>query len=248
MSFLYWLPGPKEKPAAQQIAEAGLAHAFERPPSHWGVERGPDGKTGVVLCAGEAPAKYRPDRQEWRRMVANQAGAWLGLPTDHTPGPNDLARDEILPGQPVQMADGQKWTAPIARAAVPDAESPLVWYNALPRRSTRDDSGQWVPGEVLSQYAALWDLACRWHDAYFAAIDGTDANQRHLAFDFEGVHEGAVEALQANYRIGPDEADWLGLLTQETAVAVLHVLIDLPARLKMAAELEKKSGPEAPAT
>jgi hypothetical protein len=67
--------------------------------------------------------------------------------------------------------------------------------------------------------------------ALFGIEDATDGKPLQVALDFDGLHEAAIQALQQNYRLGPAEADLLGLLTGEIAREILEALIDLPTRV-----------------
>lgn len=233
--FLYFLPGDKGKPAPERLADAGVAYAFESAPNFWGVNAGPGGQPGVVLSCGDNQ-RYKPDSQDWREIGG---GAWIGLPYGVNVTPADLARRDPLPGDLVELADGQKWLVPIARAAVPETGNPFAYAINLPRRSTRDDDGHWVPGPIVKRYEHLWEIATAWHDHYFSApIDGEESD--HVDGDpFEGegcfdrCHDYALQCLAVNYRIGPTEADLLGLLTVEKAKAVLNTLIDVLARVDL---------------
>jgi len=243
MSFLYFLPGSKQKPGPAALEAAGLAHAFDGAPEFCGVTGGPGGTAGVILGAEGLP-RYYPDRQAWQAMTGSEAGVWIGRPHDTAIGPNDLARRTMLDGHTVTLADGNQWLAPIARACWPPSEDPYVYRVALPTVSTLDEAGRWIAGDVVGRYRALWDLAVAWHDHYFATDDeeADEADPFTGPDAFHNAHQAALDALAHNYRLGPDEADLLGLLTQENIVAVLHALIDLPGRLQIVAA-KKKDGP-----
>lgn len=235
--FLYFLPGQKTKPDQERLAAAGVAYAFESAPNFWGVNSGPDGQPGVVLSTLDNQ-RYKPDEQEWLQLDRVRC-TWIGLPYGAKVSPVDVARRDPLPGDLVELADGQKWLAPVARAAVPETGNPFAYAVNLPQRSTRCEDGYWVPGPIVARYEHLWTIATAWHDHYFSApIDGGEPD--HIEGDpFEGegcfdrCHDYALQCLAANYRIGPAEADFLGLLTVEKAKAVLNTLIDVLARVEL---------------
>lgn len=254
--FLYFVPGDKRKPDRERLAKAGLAYAFDGVPNFWPTESGPGGQPGVVLSC-LANQRYKPEVQDWQTLGQ---GVWIGIPHGAKVTPADLARRDPLPGDLVELADGQLWLAPVARAAVPETGNPFAYAVNLPQRSTRNKDGQWVPGPVVERYAHLWDVATAWHDHYFATpIDGEEPEAvDDDPFEGEGCfdrcHDFALQCLAANYRIGPAEADLLGLLTVEKAKAVLNTLIDVLARVDLlgdmrlpeedAKHLQKKRNPQ----
>ena len=242
--FLYYLPrrGPGTDLAA--LRTLGLGYAFEGPVTATGCQRGPDGGSGVVVANPAAitggQVGYYADRQVWRKTVlglrSSVLGAedqrpktkdppcWVGHYAESPPTPADLGRPKMLTGHLVELLDGNRWLVPLARGWT-EEDGEIRWYQAMPRVSTLGDDGQWVPGPVQKKFAPLWDLAMRWYEAERGAADGK-------TFDFSGIHDAAVEALQANYRLGPAEAALLGLLTPQKAREVLDVLIDRPTLLE----------------
>lgn len=249
MSFLYFMPGSKSKPTPEAIEAADLAYAFDKLPEFWGCDHGPDGQPGVVLAVGSAQ-RYKPEVQDWQAMPGNQAGVWIGIPKGKAIGPAELLRKDTLPGHAIELGDGNHWLTPVIRAAVPESGNPFAFAINLPQRSTRDETGQWVPGPVLDRYRPLWDLATTWHDHYFAT--GADDAEQDTDDPFEGddafdkAHAAAITVLSANYRIGPAEADLLGLLTSQNVADVLNSTIDIPTRLLIVAA-NRKATEETPA-
>jgi len=182
---------------------------------------GPDGGPGTTFAVGGdgVVVTYPPDQVTWQKHET--ADYWVGLERPHTPG--DLAREEMLPGHWVRLADGQDWLVPVARGAGEEDGKP-VWYEHLPRRLARKD-GDWVAGEVIKRYEPLWSIG-----KAFAEMD-----------DQMDVFDAAITALSFNYRVGTTEALLLGLIdisgpVSHAASRILEAVIDGPRR----EELQKK--------
>ena len=231
--FLYYLPDVSQAAADAAIA-THLLHAIDpRRRTVRGVTGGPDGGAGVIVADARIDeVGYFRDRQTWHCMIAEHVH--VGHFTDRPlPGPADLARAKLLDGFDVTLADGNPWHVPVARAwADLDGET-FLYRNNFPQRSRLDpETGQWVRGDVLPEYADLWQTAEAWWETRYAAAADAEADETADAvtvrFDFDDAHHRAVDALAANYRLGPVEVSLLGLLTESLVVEVLDVLIDQP--------------------
>jgi hypothetical protein len=241
--FLYFLPGKKTVRIAD-LNEAGLGYAFEKPSvaSRETLE-GPGGLAGAVAASekdmGDARIGYFPEEQTWRKIPGLEA--WVGFYTKIPPGPGDLERADALRGHLVRLGDGREWTAPVARGW--SDSDPARWYNALPSVSTLDDQGNWTPGGTSPRYKALWALAESWWDAFCAAqADGAAAQESHAVLAFEGIHNAALYALAANYRLGKAEVALLGLFDDANTVAIMHALIDWPTFKEWVKKNEERAG------
>lgn len=231
--FLYFIEQAGQAVDGNAIAAAGLAYAMDAALQKRQALAGPGGQPGVVIAAGEVPVEecgFFPERQTWRRK---SPGVWAGWAKDRLPGPASLRRRETLGGHEVELLDGNRWLVPVARKWI-EEDGELRWTAAVPRRATLDDEGRWVEGPVVGRFAPLWALAERWEASKLAAFVARKTGEEmptRLVFDFAGLMESAVEVLAVNYRIGPVEADVLGILGVESAIAILDALIDMPTRL-----------------
>ncbi len=195
-----------------------------------GVSHGPGGRDGIVvgnsdqLEAGQVG--YWQGKQIWRR-VPRQA-AWTGYFIDSRPGPEDLVRGEIVPGEDVRLGDGNLWHVPHAI----DFHGP-----GLSRVMELDDDGRWVAGEVVPEHRALWDLAWQWRDALDELCRWGDAhkdsggNPQFDGFSDERmtadwIFSRSVHVLQTNYVVGQAEAAMLGLFVTGGQWTVLQALCD----------------------
>ena len=230
--LLYFLPGQGRGIGLEEIKTLGLGYAFDRKPTTPGVQRGPDGKAGILLadprCVPEHRIKFYPDQQTWRRIPS--IDAWVGLYTDDRPKPNDLIRQKTLPGHWVELGDGEEWLIPIARGLL-EQEDGLVWYQALPEITTIDDEGDWIRAGVRPQYALLWQIALDWWDQ-IAGLEESDEQEPEdkvrLVFDFERVSDAALTALRTNYRVNRAEIALLAVFDDASKREILDALVDRP--------------------
>src|SRR5690349_6613963 len=114
--FLYFIPGVSAITSVSQLAEWGIAHAFEVPgrktpqPS-----AGPDNQSGLLLTDPDrvdpGRASYAPKRQIWRRHAK---GYYVGMEKDVRLTPADLRRRKVIQGsKPLQLGDDQTWEIPV---------------------------------------------------------------------------------------------------------------------------------------
>ncbi len=230
--FLYYLPERTRGISREDLVSLGLGYAIDRQFTAAEIlAHGPDGGRGVIVADPRRvdPARIRMEAggQSWRKAV----GYWVGHYITERPGPADLLRSPAIAGHPVVLGDGREWICPLGRLV--DGEP------ALPRASELDEDGQWRPGPVLERYRRLWEVACGWWDTLSRAevIEDEAAGPR-LRFDFSGLHEAAIECLQAQYAIGATEAAALGLLNEQVAREILNAAVDWPTLLNW---MEKKT-------
>jgi len=228
--FVYYLPD-QETLTLEAARTGGFAYALEGPEIHArGVARGPD-KSGAGVIFGDPERVeqgrigFWPDRQRWRKYPG-RAGVYVGLDRERPPKPQDLARRDQLSGHLVELADGQKWLAPIARGQVADqADDSPAWYCALPAEITVDDDGLWTAGDVLPRYAELWRRALAFWDYWSAEIRGEQADTDWTEAQLSDL---ALLALGTNYVIGKAELRLLGLFDPAARMRVLSALVDWP--------------------
>jgi hypothetical protein len=221
---LYFFPGVA-KAGRAQFEAAGLGHALDGA----GVgacgttERGPDGGKGAIVAPpcprGRAPIPQLADVATWAQVPGREV--WIGWLTDDRPTPADLARRVQVPGYEVELADGARWTVPVARrvAGAPGLPRALRW-----------DGSAWAPGDVVPKHAQLWAVACRVWDALIGAA-GAEVT---LTLECDA----AALALACNYRVGPPEISALGLFTTATQSEVIKALVDFPALEELAGKAE----------
>lgn len=77
----------------------------------------------------------------------------------HVPTPADLARQQQADGEYVNDAIGNRWLVPRARQYEVHESGQVVYHETLPAVLDVNDAGQWVRGDVISQYQHLWLFA-----------------------------------------------------------------------------------------
>lgn len=243
-SFLYYLPGKDHSVDGSDIEQAGIGHALrynQSVPSltSVGVKGGPDGGSGVIVARSEFADRvgFYPDAQTWKKAPGGRY--WIGWSKESSPGPDALARPNLLRGHRVKLADGNDWMIPVARAWSEQSQGGAP-YIALPRVRELNAEGQWANGAVLPDYRDLWDMACRWWDTWMEIC--AEIEQDSVTLSFNDETDFAVAALCANYHVDRLEASVLGLLTDASVIEILGALIDWPTIV--AWQAKKNSQPD----
>lgn len=199
----YYIPGRLQYTEAE-FRELGLGYALD-PAYPFAVsptQHGPEG-TGAIITFGDLPDVFN-----WVKMVG--VAAWMSV---------DGACPRSRQVQGYEMAvGGHVLMLPVARMASGEC--------AVPRRATYKN-GTWVQGEPVAEYADLWEMGLEVAES----IDGAFDSGR-FTMSFERMADIAARVIMTNYRLGPEEINALGLLTDETIPVILYCLIDGPASLK----------------
>jgi hypothetical protein len=199
--FLYFLPG-KSAGDKLDLDALGLSHArAPGEPTKAPVTKGPDDGPGLLLVfAGDHAPRYVAAEQTWRK--APGGGHWVGVFNAHKPGPEDLAREQVIGGEAIRMLDGADWVIPIC-------QSPVRGRPTVPRQLDLDDQGQWVR-RVLPKYARVCEDAERVFHHWLGENWVADVPPVSLSED-EGWRI-AADALAVNYRVSPLEIAMLRTL------------------------------------
>lgn len=250
--FLYYLPSRDGAIHRADLQTSALAYAFDERSSvaSRGIVNGPDGGTGLIAVderrVRHDRLKYAPQEQRWQalpwlskersahKIAKPEAAPWVGYWIEDRPKAPDLIRHDALDGHDVILGDGEQWIIPVARAST-DQAGELRWYCALPSRIGLDDQGEFVTGEIVEKFRALYGAASRWADLFYGQIiadwkEGKDTNT--VEVDFPERTATAVLALKANYVVDRAEVIMLDLLTEQNLHAVLNALIDWPTVLR----------------
>lgn len=220
--FLYFLPGLPGANAGM-LAERGLLNRFTSSGSSLlehcitACPEGPAGG-GCIVALGQRPAAYEPGSQRW----IEGEKCWVGI-EDAPPRPDDLVREVIISGAPMQLGDGEFWTAPIIRR----------WNGAwfvpnVPQAMGKvtKDGRTGVEFRIRPEYAGVDEIAGRMFELFLAGS----------AVSIDQLLQDASELLAVNYRIGPEEASLLGLFDEKNAVAVISQSFDRATIEREAAE------------
>jgi hypothetical protein len=233
--FLYFLPG-KSAGDKLDLDALGLSHArAPGEPTKAPVTKGPDDGPGLLLVfAGDHAPRYVAAEQTWRKSPGG--GHWVGVFNAHKPGPEDLAREQVIGGEPIRMLDGADWVIPIC-------QSPVRGRPTVPRQLDLDDQGQWVR-RVLPKYARVCEDAERVFHHWLGENWVADVPPVSLSED-EGWRI-AADALAVNYRVSPLEIAMLGIWSDAIATRVLFALADISEILRQS-EAERAKRPTSPA-
>jgi hypothetical protein len=217
-NLLYFIPNVRRlhKP---ELAAAGLVLASESV-SHVPLDRDGPGGAGGLLCslvpqaAGGRQAEfgYFPARQAW--AAVNGGRYWIGFDKSDPPRPIDLQRRELIAGHPVKLNDGHEWHIPAARLFPQGSAFPAVL------RLGPDDR---LVTEVVPEYRGLVGQVERLWPVFIGEAGATD-----VGLTDEQIWSLCVDALRANYCVGPREVSVLGLLTTRCWYEVLAALVDAP--------------------
>lgn len=229
--FLYFVELDGNKFGDADLDRFKLRYAIESKVRLQLVRSGPNGKRGFIVAdsAAVASCKYLPESQTWVQRF-DDPQVWIGYNGTEPPHPLQLARRKQLAGRPVRLPDGKEMLIPIARRFV-EHNQRLLWSIALPQALKRDESGKWVPSDVVGQYRRIWDLLMQYCDAAEQAIRTADvADGESVYFQFEAIDELAIGAITANYRMGPDEVEICGQYDQRVRGEIIAVLRDEATR------------------
>lgn len=235
---LYYLPSvvKQEDFLAERAAVFGTDPSVE----HRGVSGGPDGGEGEVLSlsSGVGRVAYLKAEQEWAQVPGR--AWWMGWDRASPPAPRDLARPEQLRGRAVRLADGQDWIVPTARLWI-EHEGRALPVDALPQKLGVGADGR-LAFSPLARYRTLADAGLR-------VWQGLNVAQGAISITLPLNDEWqiAVDALSANYHVGPEEVTALGLLTTANLASLLLALIDFEGFVSVLKALEEAAAKKAPA-
>jgi len=241
MAFLYFIPGKVKTMSLSRadVNDAGLGYAFESSPVCCGTKAGPNEEAGTVIASVASIAGrrigYYPKQQTW--MEIPRSPCWIGWFNDAIPQPQNLRREDMLPGPSVRLSDGNWWQIPLARAVSSDEEDYEV-QSAIPAARVLDESGQWVRGAPEARYAKLWDVANEVWDSVLEATESISDDKMELSFETDAC----VLALQANYRVASIEISVLGLLTDQTVSKIIKAMIGIDRLLERLKKKKDLSG------
>ena len=248
--FLYYFPGYGS--TKSQLTRDDVRRTFARE-SLWDVlynanryaqntianalyHGGPDNAPGTLLTCvtgnieieGFVPGYY-PDRQTWVEVkTPDDEPAWLGWYNDSPfkPGPESLRRLWPVPGEMVELGDGELWEAPIIRTG-PKASNTVTLPKVL--KLLDDDS---ITMEPKPEFAEFLNLADDIWDSYWG-IDGRE-------MDNVEIMKSVIKCLNLNYRVSRAECRALGLLDSENIGHVFRAANNFRVIEELIAGVEKK--------
>lgn len=189
---------------------------------------GPGGASGSMLgllAQGKPPLRtgYVPAFQTWTK-TRNEPELWLGIDTEHPPGPADLQRDSMIAGYPVRLSDGREYEVPIIWSLDP------ACMTNLPQQAFWDADDEFVV-RISPASRELYEEAVTFAGRYF---DGESMTVSELM----GY---GIRCLGVNYRYGKGEHGVLNLIdtSTESIEEVLRLSINCPWLDKMEAAQKK---------
>ncbi len=190
------------------LAKHGLTDLVPSPGGRQFLGGGPGEKPGYVLhdnSFGGTP-RYEKEKQVWVPRFGFP-GTYVGYWKDSPPGPNELKREKIVAGQPVELLDGQRWVVPLLREWR-EQDDQIPFEIKLPRVLSRDeDTGRLVMGDVVRPFRDLWQNSCAIADELLEQFKGGK-----VVIDTDQLDSFVAALLGLNYRVSLDEIGLLGLL------------------------------------
>jgi hypothetical protein len=243
MHYLIYIPGAEE-PNDNLLDSVGQGKLKSTGlPVNWTriIQGGPDGKQGMIASwhnRDERDADPMQHREfEWtpaRKLRDLEEGRfWLGVSKDSPVTPHDLELPTRFNGHIVACADGNNWHIPSA--------------SRLPHMHGLNESGEWER-RVQNKYREFHDNAKAYGTQLFAEVDAVamletkDEDRPVATVELNDTDKHCCTALMLNYRLTPEIIDLLGILDDDSMVAIISATMDLPDILKVLGQ-KKRSCP-----
>lgn len=234
--FLYFFPERHSVRLEElMLKDQGIGHLLETGWIENGCSNSPAGTgvEGVIVVPkvkepGQTPeVGFYKDKQEW--IEWNKF--WIGYETANRPTPADLAKEEIIKGWNVVLADGNKWHVPVARLVNGYTNLPMTYVLG--------------PDDVLREKIApeFLDLGLKAADVWeaFSTMPEDRSDEQIEFIDDKYIYKFAAQALEINYRINLPEIGALQLFQGNDFVNVAEAVIDGPAWNKVVKDLTDAS-------
>lgn len=239
MGFLYFLPNHRQPISkVAHAVEVGLSHIAENDSqvaSRGIIGTGPDGQSAGMLVfdptvVSPGKAKYAREGQIWTRSAFGDY--WVGCWQDPFPDLSQYLRQQPIPGEMVQLDNGQQLLAPIAcQYDLFEDDLSVIIHHRFPRMIGLQD-GQFIYGEPKRRFRRLWQLA----EHYLAVQEQAAADDSNLqdegngnvsvTFEFPSLRELLHEAIALNYRFGLSELTLIGGYDDQFQRRLIDILTD----------------------
>lgn len=249
--FLYFRAGDARPITKDVAAKYGLAYAFPAGFTNCQVNSNSPSKSQGHVFADPARHEgkrigYFADQQTWRKLptVEGRPELWVGYWNDAKPGPSDLERPNMLPGEvAMTLGDGKRWVIPTLTEFDPETKEGEC---ALPAPLDYDDDGNLFTTKPVGEEGALWDIV---HPVALGACFGSNEPDAEIkdASDLD-VRTAALRLLRRNYVVDMPELVMLGCLRNDTTFRTI-VIASCRGEWLMEAihELSKKNSDPTPA-
>lgn len=224
--FLYFRSGDQRPVTKEVAAKLGLAYAFPAGIQNCQVNHNsPSGSQGNVFAD---PARhegkrigYFPGEQTWRKLpnVEGRGELWAGYWNDAKPGPTDLQRADMLPGEvAMTLGDGKRWVIPTLTEFDPETKSGQC---SLPAPLDYDDDGNLFATSPVGEEGELWEAV---HPVALGACFGSNDPESDIkdASDVE-LRSAAIRLLRRNYVVDMPELVMLGCLRNDTTFRTIVI-------------------------
>lgn len=224
--FLYFRSGDQRPVTKEVVSSLELGYAFPA-----GVQSGqvgnnsPSGKQGVVFADEKRHqgrrVGYFPSEQTWRKMP-NREGRpelWVGFWNDAKPGPEDLVRGNMIPGEvAMTLGDGNRWVIPTL--AEFDSEK-RDGDCTLPAPLDFDDEGNLFTTAPVGEYGELWEAV---HPvAVGVCFGGTEPDAEIREPSEKDIRAAAFRLLRTNYVVDMPELVMLGCLRNDSTFRTIVI-------------------------
>jgi hypothetical protein len=228
--FLYYFPGQSQSvPADQLIQRYDLDDRIRKADVGYVMQNGPDGGHGLVLTdsANEISPRVDLPMQTWRpspKMGADVAPYWCGYWNERKPTEGTLRRVKTLPGESIELRDGDRWQVPKLIDFLPpeDVTQPIRFEVALPKVLDINDDGDLVSGRIEPKYESLWETGWNFH---YSLANQAKETGRAVMTELD-ARRFAVNLLNVNYRVTSLEIAMLGLFGDGSPVQIVLSAID----------------------
>lgn len=249
--FLYYRAGDQRTLTREGVAKLGLAYAFPGGIQCVQVNANSPSKSQGIVFADPARHEgkrvgYFPDQQTWRKLptVEGRPELWVGYWNDAKPGPSDLERPNMLPGEvAMTLGDGKQWVIPTLTEFDPETRSGEC---KLPAPLDYDDDGNLFTTSPVGEYGELWDAI---HPVALGACFGSNEPDSEIkdASDAQ-LRSAAIRLLRTNYVVDMPELITLGCFRRDTTFRTI-VIASCRGEWLMEAinELSKKNDDQTPA-
>jgi hypothetical protein len=216
--FLYFRSGDTRPLTKEGIAKLGLSYAFTGSiENRQTTGNSPSGKAGSVLAEDARhqgkTIGYYPDKQTWRKLpnVEGRPELWVGYWNDAKPGPEDLERKPMLPGEvSMMLGDGKRWVIP----TLTEFDDAMKGECQLPAPLEYDDEGNLFTTKPTGIYGQLWDAV---HPVALGVCFGSSEADAEIKEPSDAeVRKAAFTLLRANYVVDMPELVALGCLRNDT--------------------------------
>lgn len=224
--FLYFRSGDQRPVTKEVAAKLGLAYAFPAGIQNCQVNANSPSKSQGNVFADPARHEgkrvgYFKDEQTWRKLptVDGRPELWVGYWNEAKPGPSDLERTNMLPGEvAMTLGDGHRWVIPTLTEFDPETKSGQC---SLPAPLDYDEDGNLFTTSPIGEYGELWEAV---HPVALGACFGSNEPDSEItdASDHD-LRAAAFRLLRTNYVVDMPELVSLGCLRNDTTFRTIVV-------------------------